>query len=679
MMLFLLTSCKEEPKEKPGPAYPAVCDAGDAAWVSRAIPVMWGRAPHGAAEIEMWVAAVETAGRGKVVEAMARDQAYRDHYQDVLADMLGVARSGDRNAAACFSGPRLSEHDGALAAFLAGHAPTESFGEDFNMADVIESALVADDISVVWRANLFAKMATPLTGANVGPLKLEENQRTSFGETFFKRYLHRDLTCLPCHNSAFSVTGSSDPKQDRTWEIPGRFEEALLGSNSGIDAELAYGMFRTSDLTRGTALPWGMVSCGTFALPSELSEDVLGGEGFFIDEHGESGSIWSLEAYLHTGVDALRDRGLGEDISGEEAFAYLVAQVIADSIWEHTAGTPLTLAHDFPRNRAQRDRLAALTNELVMSGFSLSGLLSGVLTDEYFNAGLPETCGSDAYGLEPVYDPFTDTEPDVNKRGNGPGDQVHRHPGRTLLRAVHDAAGWPQPARFPAFGDPILDLQGAMGVFLRESQPGFNGTDFQGLLAFEDAYGACEAPQASAGVGDGCEETPAVAGCGNCRCEECVCSLDPYCCEVQWDAVCVSSCNDDCEGCGYESSEADRGDTIARLLKAARDNGATAEELVLALKDRLVHRGVLEDRERELVEALMQLDLSDDANDVADADLRALCGALLMSPDFFLAAEPQPPGPRPTLELDVAKDCDRLEFLMNLINEPIRCAVEVSR
>jgi len=49
--------------------------------------------------------------------------------------------------------------------------------------------------------------------------------------------------------------------------------------------------------------------------------------------------------------------------------------------------------------------------------------------------------------------------------------------------------------------------------------------------------------------GGGCEPsyTP---GCGGCACEECVCSMDSYCCEYEWDSICVGECLDYCGGCG---------------------------------------------------------------------------------------------------------------------------------
>ncbi len=46
----------------------------------------------------------------------------------------------------------------------------------------------------------------------------------------------------------------------------------------------------------------------------------------------------------------------------------------------------------------------------------------------------------------------------------------------------------------------------------------------------------------------GCEPSY-LPGCGGCPCEACVCGLDPYCCEIAWDEVCVDECWQ-CGGCG---------------------------------------------------------------------------------------------------------------------------------
>lgn len=59
----------------------------------------------------------------------------------------------------------------------------------------------------------------------------------------------------------------------------------------------------------------------------------------------------------------------------------------------------------------------------------------------------------------------------------------------------------------------------------------------------------CAASQCIEGGGAGCEpsDTP---GCGGCPCEACVCELDPYCCDNNWDTICVGECTDQCGGCG---------------------------------------------------------------------------------------------------------------------------------
>ncbi|GMV39109.1 MAG: hypothetical protein AMXMBFR64_08250 [Myxococcales bacterium] len=46
----------------------------------------------------------------------------------------------------------------------------------------------------------------------------------------------------------------------------------------------------------------------------------------------------------------------------------------------------------------------------------------------------------------------------------------------------------------------------------------------------------------------GCGVT-ASPGCAGCACEECVCSIDPACCTVAWDATCATACRYECQGC----------------------------------------------------------------------------------------------------------------------------------
>ena len=60
----------------------------------------------------------------------------------------------------------------------------------------------------------------------------------------------------------------------------------------------------------------------------------------------------------------------------------------------------------------------------------------------------------------------------------------------------------------------------------------------------------CSAGKCVEGGGAGCapQET---AGCGGCACEACVCEMDAFCCETQWDSLCA----DECAQCGFCGEE----------------------------------------------------------------------------------------------------------------------------
>lgn len=605
--LFALWSCK-------GPVDPPVeqaltCDAGHEAWVQRALPLMWGRRAHGAAEIRAWADQAASAGRPAVIRAMAADPEFSRWWRQWISDALAVARTGDKAYADCFGEPLRDTWDGSLAQTIrSADAPWETPADlPFNMADVILDGLAADDLAVIWQAHLFARMYRPVQGANVSELELEYNRRVNFGEVFFETYLNRNLDCVLCHNSSFSVTDADDAREDRTWQLPGRHEAALLGSDVSFDKQQAFAMFRFANVVRydGGQRPWGMSEdCGRFFAPERVGgPDPLGwDESFFIDDYGTEGSVWQLERSLAEGVDRLAGNGLtvgdGGLVSGRESFAYLLGARIADEVFELATGGRLTVAHGFPRNLDQAARLESLTDTLVTSGFSLQELLIAIAEDPLFNPGLPEVCDTVAYGLPPVCNPWSTEEDDPDERRNSPGDRVHRHNARVLLNSVHHQLGWaPPPAWRLSEGD--AEFQASLGVFLRESQPGFSGTDFQGLLAWTTRYGVCANPDGGPDWLDG-------------------------------------------------------------LL--ARADGQTVEGLVLALEDRLLADGAIDELERPLLEALVG-SLDAPASTVDPEGLRALCGAWVASPRWMLALD-APIGPVPPLAEDPAADCERARDLM---------------
>lgn len=607
---FALLSCdRTAPEPEPEPVF-ETCDAGDAAWVQRALPLMWGRRAHGAAEVAAWSAMARAHGREAVIEAMAADPEYVAAWRDWVTDALGVARTGDKAHRTCFASPLREVHDGALTARIARTPETwnEPPVEPFNMADVITDALIADDLSAAWRAHLFARMARPVQGANVSELELEYNRRVNFGETFYETYLNRNLDCVLCHNSRYSVTDARDARDDLTWQLPGHHERALLGNDITFDKDTAYGIFRHARVVRdfGGRRPWGMdPECGRFYSPSNAGFDLdpLGSdEVFFVHRYGPEGSVWQVERLLGAGVAALAAGGLAVaddgSVDGRESFAYLLGARIVDEVVESALGGKLTIAHGFPRNLEQAARLQTLTDRFVESRFSLRTLLTEVATDPLFNAGMPEACGTDAYALPPVVNPWSVEDDDPARRPNSPGDLAHRHLARVLQRSVHHHLGWEAP---PAWGltESELELQAAIGVWLRESQPGFNGTDYQGLLAFTTRYGTCTRP----GGGP---------------------------------------------------------DWISALGERSADS--TAEQVVMALRDRLLADGRISDAERPLVEALVG-PLDAPATQLTSAGVRALCGAWIAGPTYLLALDAEQ-GPLPPDGSLVAEECDRASRLV---------------
>ncbi len=80
------------------------------------------------------------------------------------------------------------------------------------------------------------------------------------------------------------------------------------------------------------------------------------------------------------------------------------------------------------------------------------------------------------------------------------------------------------------------------------AQCGSNGCGGSCGTCAPEGTSSCEAGVCVGGTpgGVGCV-VQAGPGCEGCGCEECVCALDAYCCETQWDDLCIGQCVVDCE------------------------------------------------------------------------------------------------------------------------------------
>ena len=722
------------------PALLTANDAGDEAWVERIVPALWGRGPSGMEEVQVLVDLVVQTSRADVVRAMARSPEYIDRWQDVLIDGLMTDRLSYDAKPECYE-TRVWDGSGSELAALVRDEPPDGtpFATPWTMADLVRSTLALDDLTPLYRANLFAR---------IGQQFFDPDDFTALSyrqdkvEVFLTTYLNRRLECLPCHNSEFGTSNHENPVLDRHWEVPGYFERALFGTADSVDVDSLQVYFRRmgvekgvleADLTlageeelfdgcstlpgepagcaaclcfdevceingeccglswtqecaelceatnagcavgfppgfqgcqglpgaegcngcqceadvcaanpsccddewtdacaalcidSGTACmeqtpgfaPWGVgAGCPSFA-PRELVEpDPLDQQGYFIEDHGFDGSVWTLESYLHEGIDAVRGQGpdIGEDavVPPTEAFAWMMALNIVDHVWEELLGARLTIAHTFPRNQFQRDTLMELTDGFAAQDFSLIELLVDVSSHPMFNQNAPSAVvdADSPYYMPPLLDPWTVVSVDPALRPNSSGDFVGVWNPRVLLGKLTWALGWKPLARFPKLDEPFdANMQRRLGVQLEVSEPGIAGSDYQSLIGWEYAFGQCDT-----------------------RSQE----MQPLDGNTDW---------------------------IDALVAAAAEQDATVGQAISALKDRLHGDPTVDAEEQAALEPLSG-PFDGPAASAEDA-LRRVCGVLLAAPQFRLRGVPGPTnlGASPELEVPGSSFEERCEVL----------------
>ena len=599
------------------------CDAGDAAFARNATLGVLGRRTLGQWEASEILAVASNAGasqsarRGAILdELFANQQQYVDRWAEAIMDHLRVARLDDQAMFGCYDAPMRGPDAGELARHVRDN-PASDTGDGngaFNMRDLLESAIVADDLSPVYRAHLFAMLSRPIPAANVPPLEAELARRQDFGFVFDAAYLNRDLVCLGCHNAEYSVT-DGDGDEDRHWPVPGLLEKALYGASTGTNPDNAHAMFRCQDFVAdpfglcgasGPAQsPWGWTdACGEFS--PDPPPDPAGISVTFATLSGDATTVYDLEAALQRGVDVLAEDGLvlggdGTPADPEAAFAYLLGMSIAEMAWEEIVGSPLTIANYYPRNEAARDELKRITDAFVASHFSLETLITAILASPYVNQHAPDAGCGEPYAMPAIYDPWVLGESTEELRHNSPADGVAALPAVVATRAAHSALGWPLPPdrTFPQTTDQLVFLRG-VGAFLKNGEPGFRALDFQARLVWEDAYAPCV---------------------------------------------------------GYTAGGAPVTDWVDTLVTSAVDQDATVRDVVVALKDRLVNETSIDETaggsgEGAALEALFGAPLDSPASSVPslEAATRRYCGVLLSTPQFLLSGLAEPAmGPTPAL------------------------------
>jgi hypothetical protein len=646
------------------------CGGDPPSFVRASMLALDGRRPKSQAEVDVYVdlyEAVKAAGgdpREAVARALMERPEFADRWIETFMDAMHVQRLDVQSEAKCWDKPQRQAHDAGLAMAVRTQ-PATSAGDGkgtWSMADLAKSAIVLDDPTPLYRAQLFSMVSQPIPAANVPAREAELARRADFGETFDSGFLHRDVICLSCHNSERSVTDSDDPDMDRHWPVAGLAERAVYGNSDGVEPDRAHAMFRVDGFVDGgNARPWGWSQdCGRFA--ASVADDIADVDGKFASLSGKRLTVYDLEQALARGFDKLRGQlpAFGDDgaiADPDAALAWLVTLKMTEDVWKRATGTPLTIANYFPRNQASSDLLFALASRFTQSGYSVKALLVAIVTSDYFNRLPPEEgCGKEPYTYPAVFDPWVISDADPERRLNGPGDAITAVDARTLVTATNAALDWAPHAlasRFPDYGDGCIEstcqqMQGycgqfgaccnahkaacqmggvmpsaqvaferGVGVFLRNSERGFRGLDFQARLVWEDRYGSCARPA--------------------------------------W----VAS------------------DFIDKLVAdGAADPTATVKDVAAAIKDRLVGEPAIVDAsELAALEALFGAPLTSPASGVTTTTARQLCGALLGSPQYLLQGMPGRGGERPKLTPTSASyDAICTEVATQIADRTVSCA-----
>ena len=441
-MILLAAACggnHAQPDAAPPPDAPATfdqCGADPASVVRQTFLALDGRRPLSQAEVDVYVdlytqaQALGDDPKATVADAIMTRPEFTERWADVLMDAMHVQRVDIQSEQSCWDHGQRANIDAGLATAVRDlRATGSSDGKGaWTMIDLARSSLALDDISPIYRAQIFSMVYHPIPAANVDAVHAELARRDDFGTTFDSGFLHRNVVCLDCHNSEHSVTDNDDPNLDRFWPVPGLPESGIYGDSSGEDPDKAHAMFRVDSFDdAGRAHPWGWnAACGEFT--TTVPPDIAGIDANLADITGQTSTVYTLEASLAKGFDALRGNAPPIQADGsiadpDTALAWLVTLKITEDVWHEVTGTNLTIANYFPRNKAASDQLYSLATTFTQSKFSLRALVAAIVASDYFDRKAPET----RVRRRPVH--LSERVRPVGDLGSGPGEASER-PGR---------------------------------------------------------------------------------------------------------------------------------------------------------------------------------------------------------------------------------------------------------
>lgn len=314
----LLTTCAPMPEAD---------DEGHATFARESIRLLLGRPARGADEVEVVADIAKLLGRDVALKMLMKETEYVDTWAENLVDLLQVQREGGSGLAAqdqaCWGAPTRANPDPAIATWVRDHGPNDGGAPAaWNMTDLLRSAIAIDDLSPIYRANLFT----------LSMRRQGSNSPDEVSARFMRTYLNRDLTCLRCHNPTFSASNKTDAGGNivwqRTWTIPGHPEKALFGNY--FDSATALNGLRKvmrGDVRKPAAggagiRPWGIApSCAKDSIDdSPANSTAATHDGFqtlagtnpgaafgSVSGAASPASLFQLEAALRAGINDLKD------------------------------------------------------------------------------------------------------------------------------------------------------------------------------------------------------------------------------------------------------------------------------------------------------------------------------------------------------------------------------------
>jgi hypothetical protein len=406
-------------------------DAGHESFARQAVSIVQGRKIKGYDEVKLLSDLAALTGREIVLRALMQQPDYVSHWSEVLVDDLKVHREGGRAQTSCYGPPlRAGAVTGSLADSVKSGAPATAINPDFNMSDLLASSLKRDNLYSAYSAHLFAMENRP-------GFDTEQTRRDTLGSTFGQTYVRREMLCLTCHNSEYSLSGE-ESAWDRTWPITGYFERALYGSPSGEPTEEANAMFRTDAIGGvGAIEPWGLTNCGTFK--QVLPNDPLGEVANFAGLSGSQIGIFNVRSGFASGYNGLDSDGLQRTLPPGVA---ATCQFCADNC----AGATLDVAAvaNSATNAATVKTL--LTNTVWSGGSKCIDCHGG-------SAGLNLSTGND-WANELIGITATETFSGMAIKRVEPGNANNSY----LIKKLENAAGI-TPSRMPLGADPLTVAQ----------------------------------------------------------------------------------------------------------------------------------------------------------------------------------------------------------------------------